>query len=205
MLTSSHAGTPPSAGAPDGAPDGTPAGEPCRSDTVNETSSSLPPSSLPIACTNVAVPSFRSTSAGPITGSVVPAAATAADTEPAGTSSAFCSPLERPWTTGFPPASTSTAGAAAVCRTTSRACPAGTDDTSFTNGVIFGLPLASRCATSVTLPPAGRSALAERTGLPEPSAASAAKSATWCEPAGSSTGPWLVPGWKSSIARLPST
>ena len=40
-------------------------------------------------------------------------------------------PLVRPWITGLPPASTSTAGAAAVCRTTSRACPAGTDDTSF--------------------------------------------------------------------------
>ena len=37
VLTSSHAGTPPSAGAPDGAPDGTPDGELCRSDTVNET------------------------------------------------------------------------------------------------------------------------------------------------------------------------
>ena len=124
---------------------------------------------------------------------------------PAGTSSAFSCPFDRPWITGLPPASTSTVGAAAVCRTTSRACPAGTDDTSFTNGVIFGLPLASRCATSVTLPPAGRSAFASSTGVPEPSAASAAKSATSCGPAGSSTGPWLVPGSKLSIARWPST
>ena len=57
-----------------------------------------------------------------------------------------------------------------MCRTTSRACPAGTDDTSLTNGVIVGWPDSLRCATSVTLPPAGRSAFAESTGEPEPSA-----------------------------------
>ena len=95
------------------------------------------------------MPSLRSTSAGPITGSVLPAAATAADTEPAGTVSSSSFGLVSPWITGLPPASTSTAGAAAVCRTTSRACPAATLATSFLNGVTVGLPSASRCATSV--------------------------------------------------------
>ena len=158
-----------------------------------------------MAWTKVAEPSLRSTSAGPMTGSVVPAAATAADTEPAGTVSSFSLGLVRFWITGLPPASTSTAGAAAVCRTTSRAWPGATRDTSFLNGVTVGLPSALRCATSVTLAPAGRSASADSRGDPEPSAASAGKIVTLCGPAGRSTGPWLVPGWKSSSARAPST
>jgi hypothetical protein len=139
--------------------------------------------------------------AGPITGSVVPAAATAAGTVPAGTSRAFSFGLVSPLITGEPPASTSTAGAAAVCRTTSRAWPAGTADTSLTNGVIVGCPDSLRWATSVTLAPAGRSAFADSTGEPEPSDASAANSATWWLPDGRSSGPWLEPGAKSSIAR----
>src|SRR6185312_4882092 len=182
--TSTHAGGPGSYGAPDGAPPGTPDGELCRFETVKLTRPRLLSCSDPMACTKVAVPSLRSTSAGPITGSVLPAAATAADTEPAGTVSTSSFGFVSPWITGLPPASTSTAGAAAVCRTTSRACPAATLATSFLNGVTVGLPSASRCATSATLAPSGRSASADSSGEPEPSAASAGKIATLCGPAG---------------------
>src|SRR3954449_5762267 len=85
----------------------------------------------------------------------VPARTTSAETVPAGTVSDFSSGLVSPWITGVPPARTSTAGAAAVCRTTTRACPAATADVSLTNGVITGLPDASRWATTVAFAPAG--------------------------------------------------
>jgi hypothetical protein len=75
---------------------------------------------------------------GPITGCVVPVAATAADTVPAGTTSDCSSGFDRFVTTGLPPARTSTAGAAAVCRTVSRAWPAATGDRSLVNRVTVG-------------------------------------------------------------------
>ena len=82
--------------------------------------------------------------------------------------------LTRPGTTTAPPARTSTAGAAAVCRTVTRAWPAGTAETSLTNGVSAGWPSAVRWATTVALAPAGTATpFADRSGVPDPSAASA--------------------------------
>src|SRR3954447_25768764 len=86
---------------------------------------------------------------------LVPARTTSAEPGPAGTAADFSSGLVRPWITGVPPARTSTAGAAAVCRTTTRACPAGTAEGALTNGVITGVPLSVRCATTVAFAPAG--------------------------------------------------
>ena len=135
MLISSHAGTPPSAGAPDGAPDGTPDGELCRFGHGERDEAELAAVELADRVHEGRGAFLKgSRRPGRSPGRSVPAAATAADTEPAGTSSAFSCPFDRPLITGLPPASTSTVGAAAVCRTTSRACPAGTDDTSFTTG-----------------------------------------------------------------------
>src|SRR4051812_50035738 len=85
---------------------------------------------------------------------LVPARATSALIVPAGTVSVASFGLVSPGTTTAPPARTSTAGAAAVCRTVTRACPAGTADTSLTNGVITGVPAPSRWATTVAFAPA---------------------------------------------------
>src|SRR6478735_3635533 len=83
----------------------------------------------------VCVPSATVTSAGPITGVVVPAAATAAGTVP-GSRVRVCSfGLARLVTTAVPPARTSTAGAAAACRTVSLPLPAGIWETSLVNRV----------------------------------------------------------------------
>ena len=67
------------------------------------------------------------------------------------------------------------------------------------NGVTVGFPPASRCATRVTFPPACSCGLAESSGEPDPSAASAGKIATSRAPAGRSTGPK-----RSCLARSPS-
>ena len=95
---------------------------------------------------------------------VVPAAATDADRVPAGTISIFSLGLVSEVITGLPPARTSTAGAAAVCRTTSRAMPSGTELVGLTNGVRVGFPAAVRLATIVAFAPAGRDGLAVRIG-----------------------------------------
>src|SRR3954470_23817933 len=86
---------------------------------------------------------------------LVPARVTSALIVPAGTVSVASFGLVSPGTTTAPPARTSTAGAAAVCRTVTRACPAGTADTSLTNGVITGVPSPFRWATTVAFAPAG--------------------------------------------------
>jgi hypothetical protein len=78
-------------------------------------------SAEPIAYTIVAVPSARFRSAGPIATVSVPASTTSAFTEPAGRSALASLGLVRSSKTGLPPARTSTAGAAAVCRTIRRA------------------------------------------------------------------------------------
>jgi hypothetical protein len=115
---------------------------------TKETRVSVPSAALPTACTNVAEPSARSRFAGPMATVEVPASTTSAFTVPAGT-------VSEPWfglvtfdRTTAPPARTSTAGAAASCRTTSRACPAPTAEMSFEYGVRVGVPSADRCATS---------------------------------------------------------
>ena len=82
----------------EGAPDGTPDGELCSPSMVTTTRPRVLSCSEPIACTNVAVPSCRSRSAGPITGSVVPAAATAAEIVPA----APAGPLRSGWSARSP-------------------------------------------------------------------------------------------------------
>jgi RNA polymerase sigma factor (sigma-70 family) len=66
----------------------------------------------------------------------------------------------------LPFASTSTAGAAAVCRTTRRPSPAGAADVSFTNVDSTGLPDASRCATRLAFAPAGSVTVVSITGSP---------------------------------------
>src|SRR5688572_13249134 len=101
------------------------------------------------------VPSARVRSAGPMATVSVPARTTSALTVPAGTVSVASFGLVMPSTTGEPPARTSTAGAAAVCRTVTRAWPAGTADTSLTNGVRTGAPASVRWATTVAFAPAG--------------------------------------------------
>lgn len=106
----------------------------------------------------VAVPSFRFRSAGPMATVSVPASTTSASTEPAATSAFASFGLVRPSKTGLPPARTSTAGAAAVCRTISRALPAPTLDTSLTNGVICGSPAALRWAARLMFAPPGTAA-----------------------------------------------
>ncbi len=94
-------------------------------------------------------PAVTATSAGPITGSVVPVAATVADTVPAGSSRACSSGFDRFDTTAFPPARTSTAGAAATCRTTRRPWPAATAEVSLVNTVAVGDPSVASWATAV--------------------------------------------------------
>src|SRR3954468_18013043 len=101
------------------------------------------------------VPSARVRSAGPIATVSVPATTTSVLTVPAGTVRPASSGFFRPGTTTAPPARTSTAGAAAGGRTVSRAGPAGTAETSFTNGVRAGWSSAVRWATTVALAPAG--------------------------------------------------
>lgn len=130
-------------------PEGTPSGLECSPSISCTASSSVPSSALPHAYTTVRAPSPTVTSAGPITGSVVPASATAADTVPAGRSRLASSGFARPETTADPPARMSTAGAAAVCRTVSRPSPAAVADRSLTNAVAMGSPPSSRCATAV--------------------------------------------------------
>src|SRR3954465_7225790 len=104
----------------------------------------------------------------------VPARTTSALTVPAGTVSAASSGLVRPGATTPPAARTSTAGAAAVCRTTTRAWPAGTGEVSFTYGVSVGAPSADRWATTVAFAPAGTAtASADSSGSPVASGASA--------------------------------
>ena len=116
----------------EGAPDGTPDGELCSPSMVTTTRPRVLSCSEPIACTNVAVPSCRSRSAGPITGSVVPAAATAAEIVPAHLQGPSFG-LVSPFTTG--------ATRENVDRRSGRGVPdhdprlsAGTAETSLTNG-----------------------------------------------------------------------
>lgn len=78
----------------------------------------------------VEVPSPSVRSAGPITGWVVPAAATAAETVPGSVVSVASPGLLRFGTIGVPPARTSTAYAAATWRTVRRDLPASTAETS---------------------------------------------------------------------------
>src|SRR5829696_3755388 len=103
----------------------------------------------------VVAPSARVRSAGPMATVSVPATTTSALTVPAGTVRLASFGFSRPGATTAPPARTSTAGAAAVCRTVTRAWPAGTADTSLTNGVRTGVPVSVRCATTVAFAPAG--------------------------------------------------
>ena len=77
----------------------------------------LSSSALPQAYTIVLTPSAISTSAGPMTGSVVPVSATAAEMVPTARSAFTSSGLLRFSKATAPLASTSTAGAAAVWRT----------------------------------------------------------------------------------------
>ena len=72
----------------------------------------------------VLTPSVRLRSAGPMATVSVPARTTSAETVPAGRSVLASLGLVRPSNTGCPAARTSTAGAAASCRTVSRAWPA---------------------------------------------------------------------------------
>src|SRR3712207_9437363 len=73
---------------------------------------------------------------------------------PAGTVSVASFGLVSPGATTTPPARMSTAGAAAVCRTVTRASPAGTAEATFANGVRNRGPSAGRWATTVALAPA---------------------------------------------------
>jgi hypothetical protein len=95
----------------------------------------------------------------------VPVAATAAEYVPAATSADCSSGFARFVKSGEPFASTSTAGAAAVCRTVSRASPASTVDVSLTNTVSVGLPLSSRCATIEAFVSSATVALPDRAGF----------------------------------------
>src|SRR5215217_7727586 len=101
------------------------------------------------------VPSARVRSAGPMATVDVPATTTSALTVPAAVVRVASFGFSRPGTTTAPPARTSTAGAAAVCRTVTRAWPAGTAETSLTNGVMTGVPDSVRWATTVAFAPAG--------------------------------------------------
>ena len=141
---------------------------------------------------------------GPITGVVVPAAATEASTVPAGTISDFSWGLVRPVMTGFPPARTSTAGAAAVCRTMSRPMVVGTAVVGFTNGVRAGVPAAVRLATIVTFSPAVSAAVVDRMGLAL-AGSPALRTAMACDPAGSGIGDVTVLKVKFGSALAPST
>ena len=95
-------------------PEGTPAGALCRPEIVCTASLRLFASRLPHAYTIVLTPSATFTSAGPMTGVVVPAAATEAETVAAGRLRICSFGFTRPEITAVPPASTSTAGAAAT-------------------------------------------------------------------------------------------
>src|SRR3712207_914999 len=108
----------------------------------------------------------------------VPARTTSALTVPAGTSSVASFGLVSPGATTWPPARTSTAGAAAVCRTVTRDWPAGTGEVSLTNGVRAGAPLPSGWATTVAFGPAGDAApLPPRHGVARPPGAAAGQGA----------------------------
>src|ERR1700750_1414384 len=69
------------------------------------------------------MPAVTGTLTGPITAAVCPDSVTLDGTVPPGTVSAGCFPLTSPVTALAVPAYTSTAGAAATCRTTSRPSP----------------------------------------------------------------------------------
>ncbi len=86
---------------------------------------------------------------------LVPASTTSADTVPGAVSRVASPGLVSPAATTAPSARTSTAGAAAVCRTVTRAWPAGTAEVSLTYGVSTGVPSAVRCAAIVAFAPAG--------------------------------------------------
>ena len=121
----------------------------------------------------VALPAVRVTSAGPMATVSVPASTTSALIVPAARSAMASFGLVRSANATSPLARTSTAGAAAVCRTTRRPSPAAIGAVSLTNGVMVGVPSAVRCATSVTFAPAGTVALAVITGSPVPSVSDA--------------------------------
>src|SRR4051794_6801334 len=110
-------------------PPGTPAGAECPP-LIVWTASWNPAAWDPHAYTIVVAPSARLRSAGPRATVVVPARTTSALTVPAGTVKDASSGFVSPGATTAPSARTSTAGAAAVCRTVSRAWPAGTADMS---------------------------------------------------------------------------
>src|SRR6476620_11045290 len=130
------------------------------------------------------MPALTGTLAGPMAASVEPEAVTLAEMVPAGTFS--CSDdfgLVSAVMTFWSPAYTSTAGAAAVCRTMTQPCPAGGAVGSFTNGVSTGLPDASRWATRVAFAPAGSVTLPVMTGAAV-AAAPAARTSIVESPAG---------------------
>lgn len=102
---------------PAGTPDGT-------SPAVAVTSAAVPSCTEPIAYTIVLTPSVSRTVSGPSTTVGVPASTTSAVAVPAGTSAFISRGLVKPANTVLLSARTSTAGASAVCRTTSRARPA---------------------------------------------------------------------------------
>jgi len=151
----------------------------------------------------VVTPAASGRSAGPITGSLAPVATTSALTVPAGTVTEASPGLDRSVSTGVPPARTSTAGAAAVCRTVRRACPAGTAEVSLTKGVSTGAPSAPRCATTVMSAPAGTvTSSALTAGVPDASPP-AGKTARSYSPAGSCCGSVRVPGVNPGMSTSP--
>src|SRR5689334_9825032 len=168
------------------------------------TNCSVLPLAEPIAYTTVACPAFSVRSAGPITGLVVPATATAADTGPEARSAVRWPGFVSPVKTGSPPARTSTAGAAAVWRTTSRAFPFASPPTGLVNAVSTGVPAADRWATSDTFAPAGRVTFLSMAGAAV-AASPALRTATSYDPGARDSGPATWPGLKLVSAALPLT
>src|SRR5664279_4886079 len=153
----------------------------------------------------VSVPSARSSFAGPITTVDVPASTTSAEIEPADRSAITWFGLVRSLNATFVFARTSTAGAAAVWRTTKRALPAATGEVSLTNAVNTGLPAALKCATNDAFSPPVSVAVALMTGVPVPVLLDAGKTVTVYAPGGRCSGPATVPGLKSVKVNFPLT
>src|SRR5512135_1603479 len=152
------------------------------------------------------MPAVTGTSAGPMSaGVVVPAATTDALIVPAGRSALVSLPFTRFVNAGLPLASTSTAGAAAVCATARRPLPAAAAETSFTNVNSVGFAAASRPATRLAFAPAGRSTLLSITAVAEAGSAPALKILIAYEPAGRESGPATLPGAKFGRVFLPFT
>src|ERR1700761_1379767 len=116
------------------------------------------------------MPAVTGTLTGPITAAVCPDSVTLAGTVPAGTVSAACFPLTSPVTALAVPAYTSTAGAAATCRTTSRPSPDPAALVSLAKATRAGDPEDVRAATTVAFSPAVSCSVAASTGVLVPAA-----------------------------------